>query len=74
MESPKEAGRHLDGMEMSRLSNSQPGDPSSAASLASTTLPLQVVCVCVCMVVYKRVSSHDFNLKENFFIFFCKSS
>ncbi|XP_045132549.1 putative neural-cadherin 2 [Portunus trituberculatus] len=42
LEPPKEAERRLEDMDAS-LTDLQPGDPSSVASLASTTLPLQVV-------------------------------
>ncbi|XP_050721664.1 putative neural-cadherin 2 isoform X2 [Eriocheir sinensis] len=56
LESPKEAGRHLESTEESRLGHRHPGDPSSAASLASTTLPLQVVDTNITSLVTPRLS------------------
>ncbi|XP_045130739.1 neural-cadherin-like isoform X2 [Portunus trituberculatus] len=52
----EEVGERLDGTHSSSLRDSQPGDPSSAASLASTSLPLQVVDTNVTSLVTPRLS------------------
>ncbi|XP_045138941.1 putative neural-cadherin 2 isoform X2 [Portunus trituberculatus] len=57
LESPEEAGRRLKDAETPPpLSNHQPGEPSSAASLASTALPLQVVDTNITSLVTPRLT------------------